>query len=77
MGRDDSSVALVVVKKVGSEIKNEILNNFLTKTQVQIPASLSSSSETSNKLLHLSKPTFPELSKGNETVTMSQESALR
>lgn len=68
LGRDDSSVALVVVKKVSSEIG---------KTQVQIPASLSSSSETSNKLLHLSKPTFPELSKGNETVTMSQESALR
>lgn len=61
-------VVLVVVKKVGSEIG---------KTQVQIPASLSSSIEASNKLLHLLKPTFPQLSKGNETVTMSQESALR
>lgn len=61
-------VVLVVVKKEGSEIG---------KTQVQIPASLSSSIEASNKLLHLLKPTFPQLSKGNETVTMSQESALR
>lgn len=62
LGGDDSSVAVVVVKGVGSEVG---------KTQVQIPASLSSSSETLNELLHLSKPPFPQLSKGNETVTTS------
>lgn len=57
MGKDDSSAAVVVVKRVDSEIG---------KTQPHFLLAL-----TLNELLTLSKPPFPQLSKGNEIVTTS------
>lgn len=52
LGKDDSSVAVVVVKRVGSEIG---------KTHPHFLLAL-----TLNELLTLSEPPFPQLSKGNE-----------
>lgn len=57
LGKDDSSAAVVVVKRVDSEIG---------KTQPHFLLAL-----TLNELLTLSKPPFPQLSKGNEIVTTS------
>ena len=50
-------------------VAGKAVGSNVGETQVQISAPLSSSSVTLNMLLYLSKPTFPQLSKGKETAT--------